>query len=122
MEVDSKLIVGATLNEIQKKTDKVKLVFENKRTKKAFTMTFDGFLLETSGSALEKKVKDVQLSHVLGFRTLSQVRTLHKKPQDYQQILIQMEGSTEDYKLELLGAFKNNYRLSSKSKTSTVKL
>ncbi len=62
MEVDSRLIIGATLNEIQKKTDKVKLVFENKKTKKAFTLTFDGFLLETSGSALEKKVKDVQLS------------------------------------------------------------
>ena len=110
------------MNEIQKKTDKVKLVFENKRTKKAYTMVFDGFLLETSGSALEKRVKDVQLSQVLGFRTRSQVQTLHKNPHDYQQILIQMEGSTEDYKLELLGAFRNNYRLSSKSMTPTARL
>ncbi|HVU55377.1 MAG TPA: hypothetical protein VHD83_09995 [Puia sp.] len=102
----SKVIIGATLSEIQKKTDKVKLVFENKRSKKAFTLTFDGFLLETAGPALNRKVKDILYSNVLGFRTLSQVRSLHKSPNKYRQILIQMEGSTEDHKLELLGAFK----------------
>jgi hypothetical protein len=120
MEVNPNAIIGATLNEIQKRADAVKLVFENKKTKKAFTMTFDGFLLETAGSALEKRVKDVKINQALGFRTASQVRALRKDPHGYRQILIQMLGSTEENKLELLGAFKN-YKLSSRPSSSVVK-
>jgi hypothetical protein len=120
MELNPNVIVGTTLSEIQKKSDKVKLVFEHKRTKKAFIMTFDGFLLETVGSALSKKVKDVQLSNVLGFRTSSEVRSLNKDPHKYRQMLIQMEGSTDDNKFELLGAFKN-YRLSSRTNAVVTK-
>jgi len=116
MEVNPTVIIGTTLSEIQKKADKVKLVFENRKTKRAFTLTFDGFLLETAGPALNKRVKDVLLSHVLGFRTASQVRSLKKDPHNYRQILIQMDGSTEEYKFELLGAF-TKYKLSSKSNT-----
>lgn len=107
MEVNPSVVVGATLNEIQKKTDHVKVVFENKALGRIFTMSFDGFLLETAGSALDKRVGDVKISRVLGFRTRSQVKSLGKDPGDYQQLLIQMEGSSDGYKLELLGAFKN---------------
>jgi hypothetical protein len=120
MEINPSAIIGATLNEIQKKTDTVKLVFENRRTKKLFTMTFDGFLLETAGSALDRRVKDVKINQVLGFRTASQVRSLRRDPHSYRQILIQMLGSTDENKLELLGAFKT-YRLSSRPSTPVVK-
>jgi hypothetical protein len=120
MEVSPDIIIGATLNEIQKKADVVKLVFENKKARKLFTMTFDGFLLETAGSALDKRVKDVKINQVLGFRTVSQLRSLRKNPHNYRQIFIQMLGSTDENKLELLGAFKR-YRLSSKPSISVVK-
>jgi hypothetical protein len=49
MEVDKSVIVGATLNEIQKKTDRVKLVFENKRTKKIFTVNLTAFCWKPQG-------------------------------------------------------------------------
>jgi len=83
-------------------------------------MLFDGFLLETAGSALNKKVKNVNLAHVLGFRTSSQVRSLNKDPHNYRQLLIQMDGSTEDNKLELLGAFKS-YKISSRGNAAVAR-
>jgi hypothetical protein len=113
MEVNPGIIVGTTLNEIQKKSDHVKVVFVNRKEGRTFTMSFDGFLLETAGSALDKRVSDVKISQVLGFRTASQVRSFGKAPHDYRQLLIQIEGSTDDHKLELLGAFKN-YKITSR--------
>jgi hypothetical protein len=118
MEINPSIVVGATLNEIQKKSDHVKMVFENKKIGRVFTMSFDGFLLETAGSALDQRVGDVKISRVLGFRTMSQVRAQGKDPSDYQQLLIQMEGSRDDYKLELLGAFKN-YKIMPKAISTT---
>jgi hypothetical protein len=104
----NQVIMGTTLREIQKKTDKVRLVFENKTARKSYTVTFDGILLETASPALNRRVRDVQVNNVLGFRTVSELRSHHKNPDNYRQILIRMEGSTEENKLELLGAFKLN--------------
>jgi hypothetical protein len=113
MEGNPNVIVGATLNEIQKKTGHVKIVFENKSERRFFTMSFDGFLLETAGSALDKRVSDVMISSVLGFRTMSQVRSSGEDPHDYRQLLIRMEGSTDDYKVELFAAFRQ-YKIMSR--------
>ncbi|HEV2354218.1 MAG TPA: hypothetical protein VGR89_08245 [Puia sp.] len=107
MELDQ-VIIGATLSEIQKKTDKVRLVFEDKTARKSYTVTFDGILLETASPPLNRRVRDVQVNNVLGFRAVSELRSHHKNPNKYKQILIRMEGSTDDNKLELLGAFKLN--------------
>lgn len=112
MEI-SEIIVGTTLNEIQKKTDNVKLVFENTRTNKAYVLTFNGLLFETSNPTLGKRVKSIQLTRTLGFRAISQLRSLNKNPNDYLQLFIQMEDSNENNKLELLGALKN-YKVSSR--------
>jgi hypothetical protein len=117
MEVNN-LIIGSKLSEIQKKPDNVKLVFENSRKGKTYFLSFDGILLETSGSSLNRRVRAIQIDNTLGFRVSSQLRHLHKNPQNYQQIFIQMEGSNEANKLELLGAFKN-YKILSRTQGST---
>jgi hypothetical protein len=105
MEFNPTIIVGMTLEEIQKKPDLVKVVFENKRTRQTVTLSFDGVLLETGGSSLNKRVEDLKINQVLGFRTSTQLLSQRKNPQRYRELLIRMEGSTDDYKLELVGAF-----------------
>ncbi len=112
MEINS-AIVGAKLNEIQKKADEVKLFFEHSATHKIYVLTFEGLLFETSTPSLDRRVKNIELDDVLGFRVISQLRTLHKNPTNYRQLFIRMEGSTDDNKIELLGALKN-YKLSQK--------
>src|ERR1700722_693127 len=102
MELDPTIIIGTTVEEIQKKPDLVKVVFENKRTRKTLTLSFDGVLLETAGSSLNKRVEDVKINQVLGFRTSTQLLSQRKNPQRYRELLIRMEGSTDDYKLELV--------------------
>lgn len=120
MEV-SNLIIGSTLSEIQKRADNVKLTFENSRKGKTYFLTFDGILLETSGSSLNRRVKAIQVENILGFRVSSQLRHLHKNLHDYRQIFIQMEGSNDDNKLELIGAFKR-YKIYSRDSGGTVKV
>jgi hypothetical protein len=100
MELNN-VIVGTKLNEIQKKSDEVKLVFEN------HILIFKGLLFETSASTLNKRVKNVQVNNTLGFRATSQLRHLNRNPENYRQLFIQMEGSDDDNKLELLGAVRN---------------
>ena len=111
MEVNN--VIGTKLNEIQKKPDSIKLVFKNTSNGKSYVLFFDGILLETSGSSLNRKVKNIQIDEILGFKTSTQLRHLKKNPNNYKQLFIQMEGSNEDNKFELLGAFKN-YKISSR--------
>jgi hypothetical protein len=116
MEINN-VIVGTQLNEIQKKSDEVKLVFQNQQSKKCYALTFNGLLFETSGSALNKRVKNIQFDNTLGFRAISQLRHLNKDPHKYRQIFIQMEGSDDNNKMELLAAF-SDYKLSHVRRTA----
>ena len=115
MEVDN-VIIGSRLSTIQKKPDKVKLVFENSKTKKSYVLSFRGLLFETSGSTLNRRVVKIQINRTLGFRAASQLRHLNRDPHNYRQMFIQMEGSNDDNKLELLGAFRN-YKISPKKES-----
>lgn len=107
----SDVIIGTRLNEIQKKSDDVKLVFEDTKTNKVYILTFKGLLFETSAPTLNRRVKNIQLNNTLGFRATSQLRHLNRNPENYRQLFIQMEGSDDNHKLELLGALRN-YRVS----------
>jgi len=111
----SKVIVGTKLNEIQKKSDGVKLVFENTDTQKVYVLTFKGLLFETSTPTLDRRVKTVKLNNVLGFRAISQLRNLKRDPNSYRQLFIQMDESNDNNKLELIGAL-TNYRVSLRKK------
>ncbi len=119
----SEVIIGTKLNVIQKKDDDVKLVFVDTKAKKLHVLTFEGLLFETSSPTLNKRVKNIQLNNTLGFRAISQLRQLKRNPENYHQLFIQMEGSDDNHKLELLGAFKS-YKISSRrqetSKSSLV--
>jgi len=114
-----KVIMGTTLNEIQKKPDEVKLIFEHPKTKKTYVLSFRGLLFETSGSTLNRRVKNIEVNETLGYRATSQLRHLNRNPNNYRQIFIQMEGSNDNNKLELLGAFRN-YKISPR-RQSTVR-
>jgi hypothetical protein len=116
MEI-SDVIVGSRLNEIQKKPDEVKLVFENSKTNKVLVLSFKGLLFETSVSALNKRVKYAQLNNTLGVRATAQLQYLKRNPRNYRQLFIQMEGSDDNNKMELIGALRN-YRISSKRNTT----
>ena len=118
MELDS-VIIGSKLNAIQKKADEIKLVFENSKTGKEYVLSFRGLLFETSASTLNRKVRDIQINDILGFRAISQLRYLKRDPDNYRQIFIQMAGSNDNNKLELFGAFRN-YKISPK-RSSVVK-
>lgn len=117
MEINN-LIIGSRLHEIQKRPDEVKLVFGNSNSPKAYVLTFRGLLFETPGILLNKKVKNIQLDNRLGFRALSHLRLLDRDPKNYKQLFIQMEGSDEDNKLELIGAIRN-YKILSPNKERT---
>ena len=106
MEINNE-IIGAKLSEIQKKPDSVRLVFENPKTKKIYILTFKGLLFETSGVTLNKRVKQIHLADTLGFRAITQLRNLQRKPENYRQLFIQMEGSNDENKFELVGAHRN---------------
>ena len=105
------VIVGTRLNEIRKKPDAIKLFFEDTKNNMMYVLSFKGLLFETSNPTLNKRVKNIQLNHSLGFRALSQLRYLNRNPENYRQLFIQMEGSDDNNKLELLGALRN-YKVS----------
>ena len=119
MEIDSTLI-GAKLNKIQKEPDLVTLVFENSKKGRRYVLTFNGMLFETTASTLNKIVKHVQINDTLGISALSQIRSLNRSPRKYRQIYIQMEGSSEENKLELLGALRT-IKISNRSQTGAKK-
>lgn len=107
----SEIIIGTKLNEIQKKSDDVRLVFENTKSNKVYVLTFKGLLFETSNPTLNRRVKSVNLNSTLGFRAMSQIRHLNRNPNNYRQLFIQMEGSNDNNKIELLGALRS-YKVS----------
>lgn len=120
MELDS-AIVGTKLSEIQKKPDEVKLVFENSKTQKTYVLKFKGLLLETSSSTLNRRVKNIQFSNTLGFRATTQLRHLQRDPKNYRQLFIEMEGSDEKDKFELLGILRS-YKVLPRVRARTRKI
>ena len=126
MELRSDVIVGTTLSEIQKKSDGVKLVFEDAKSKKAYVLTFEGLLFESSAPTLNKRVGNIQLNDTLGFRAISQLRHMKQDPENYRQLFIQMEGSDDQNKLELIAALRHykitpRYQTAAKVRTVTRK-
>jgi hypothetical protein len=115
------VIVGTRLNEIQKRPDDISLVFEDTRTNKVYILNFKGLLFETSGPTLNRKVKSIHLNNVLGFRATTQLRHLNRNPENYRQLYIQMEGSNDNNKLELLGALRNYKVVPSRSPAPSKK-
>ena len=119
MEIDN-ILVGTKLSQIQKKPDVIRLEFENSKTHVSYIVTFTGLLFETSGSTLNRRVRNIQLNNTLGMRATNQLHYLNRDPKNYRQLYIQMEGSSDDNKLELLGALRT-IKISPKRKVATKK-
>ena len=113
-------IIGSKLNEIQKNSEGIKLVFENSKTHKVYVLKFDGLLFETSVSAINRKVKTLQWTDNLGFRAMSTLRQMQRNPNNYKQLFIQMEGSNDNNKLELIGAFEK-YKIAKRTLTTSAR-
>ncbi len=110
MELEKK-ITGFKLVEIQKGIDLIKLAFENELDHNAIVLSFKGYLFETNISVLNRKVEYANLRKVLGFKAVAQLRFDHQDISKFQQLLIQMEGTDDENKIELIAVF-NNYSLS----------
>ncbi|MEP6735147.1 MAG: hypothetical protein ABJA70_06485 [Chryseolinea sp.] len=64
-------------------------------------------LFETPNPSLNKRVSYIDLDDTLGYKAISQLQFLKKDRKKYKQLFIQMEGSNDDHKLELLGVGKD---------------
>ena len=102
-------LVGYKLTEIQKTRFEIKLLFKRQGVGEKLILSFDGFLFETPSPAINKKVQRIEVKNVLGFKALTELRHQKLNTADYKQLLIEMEGSTGDYKIELIGVFKKNH-------------
>jgi hypothetical protein len=103
MEIET--VIGSKLSEIQKKSDGIRLVFT--KTNHQYELFFNGLLFETPYPTINKKVRMAKLNRVLGFKATTQLRREHKNPKDYKQLYIQMEGSDDENKIELVAALKD---------------
>lgn len=102
-------IIGYRLTEIQKKAKETTLLFNKRGTGEKFKLSYErGLLFETPTPVTDKKVINVDLKTVLGFKAMTELRNQNMNPNDFQQLLIEMEGSTSDYKIELICVFRQH--------------
>lgn len=105
-------IIGSELSQISKTSDKVNLVFKNYRDGNNIILVFNGLVFETTISALNKKVKRTELKNILGFKAVVQLGYQGIESSGYKQLLIEMEGSSNENKIELICVLKN-YKMKS---------
>lgn len=102
-------IIGYKLTEIQKKAKETILLFSKRGTGEKLKLSYNrGLLFETPTPATDKKVIKVDLKTVLGFKAMTELRNQNMNPNEFQQLLIEMEGSTSDYKIELICVFRQH--------------
>jgi hypothetical protein len=106
MELKEKLR-GCLLLSINKTGTNVKIKFFNPATNKNLVLSFDGLVFETPSLVLNREVIRTEYSHILGYKSMTQLQHQNKNPSEYKQLLIELNGSTADYKNELLCAFKD---------------
>ena len=99
MELKNELL-GTQLIKIEKEKNEVKLTFENESNQKRLSFSFTGLLFETSLPVLNRKVKNIKFRDILGIKALTQLRQLGHFEDNYKQLLLEMEGSTDGNKIE----------------------
>jgi hypothetical protein len=103
MDIKSKILHNK-LVEIKKKETTIRLFFRDGESKQI--LRFEGLLFETPLSPLNKTVINVENSRILGIKAVSQLRYENKNPNEYKQLLIQMDNFGE-WKSELICVYKN---------------
>lgn len=102
---------GLKLVGIRKDESSIEIEFRTSNSHKTHRLKFRGYLFETPTPALNKKIRRVSLRNVLGFNATTLLRRNSIDPNEYRQLLIEMEGSNENFKIELMCVFRN-YELS----------
>jgi len=105
MELEN-TIIGLKLIEINKNVDDIKMIFEDANSNVVYILTFKGYLFETGYVALNKRVEHANLRRTLGFKAVTQLRYEGENPAEFKQLLIQMEGSDDENKIEIISVFK----------------
>jgi hypothetical protein len=95
-------LIGTELIEIQKINTQVQLIFRDRRVNTKIALAFRGLLFESISSVLNKKVQNIEIKYTLGFKALTQLRFLNEDVSHYGELLIQMKGHTEEFKMELI--------------------
>lgn len=102
-------IIGYRLTEIKKKAKEITLLFSKRGTGEKLKLSYEnGLLFETPTPVTDKKVIKINLKTVLGFKAITELRNQNMNPSEFQQLLIEMEGSTSDYKIELICVFRQH--------------
>ena len=101
------IITGQKLIEIQKGVNLIKIVFENNLDQSNTILSFQGYLFETNISVLNRKVEYANLRNTLGFKAVAQLRYDKQDFTAFKQLLIQMEGTDDENKIELIAVFKS---------------
>lgn len=120
MDIDDQ-IVGLELIQIQKRGTTIELIFRDRKTNKKIDLTYKGLLFETPSPVLNKRVRRIGLNKTLGFKATTQLRLQGIEPISFNQLFIEMEGSTPEHKFELIGAFKE-YKIKTKRTTTKAVL
>lgn len=101
-------IIEFKLLKITKTGQSIKLKFFNPKKNKNMQLAYDGFLFETPSIMFyDKSVKKTFYSKNLGFKAITQLRHFNYNVEEYYQLLIVLDGSTDDFKQELTCVFKN---------------
>jgi hypothetical protein len=102
MESIDKLI-GATLTNLAHlENDLHVLTF--KTSTQNYRLKFKGFPFETKKSPVNHIVSEARIGAILGFKSVTTLRTKGLDPNVYQQLFIKMKDSTEHHKIELIAA------------------
>ncbi len=108
--MDIKKLKGMQFIEIRNKFDKAELYFqniENDGIYRIYILTLDGFIFKNIPLSLDKFIKNIYIGDISGFCCISNLRNLNKNINDYKTITIEMEESTQDNPIELVGAIKS---------------
>ena len=106
--MELKNLEGYRLKEIIKRNHKNILLFRKQGSHEKIELFFDGLLFESTSPVANKKVHQVFLEDTLGFRALTELRHQNLNIREYKQLLLKMEDSTNDYKVELICVFKKH--------------
>lgn len=99
-------LTGLKLIEITKQINQSTLIFEGKNEKK-FVLTFEGTVFETINSSLGKKVQYSNITNTIGIKGIYYLGKANKSWGEYQQLFLEMEGSNDENKTELICIVKN---------------
>lgn len=98
-------IIGFSLLQINKMGGTVKIKLHDPLQKRNLQLVFEGLSFETPALLLNQRISRTDLSRTLGFKAISQLRYMGYNTDDFMQLLIVLEKSTDAFKQEIICVF-----------------